>query len=169
MPLSNLTTPLDTPRLKDREGTDLLVVHCSASGPTLDIGVIDIDRWHRQRGFDAVGYHYVIVRDGGLQRGRRESEIGAHVKGHNSRSIGICLVGGVDAGNRAQNNFTAPQFDTLKQLLATLKKRYPQARILGHRDLSPDLNGDGRITANEFLKDCPCFDVGAWWAASDQA
>lgn len=169
MPLSSVTAPLDTPRLQDREATDLLVVYCSASGPALDIGVAEIDRWHRQRGFETVGYHYVIRRDGTLQRGRRESEIGAHVKGHNSRSIGICLVGGVNADKRPENNFTALQFDTLRRLLAVLKKRYSQARILGHRDLSPDLNGDGRITANEFIKACPCFDVAAWWAESDQA
>ncbi|MBD8493966.1 N-acetylmuramoyl-L-alanine amidase [Pseudomonas syringae] len=163
------TTPLDTPRQPDREGTDLLVVHCSATAPTLDIGVPDIDRWHRQRGFDTVGYHYVICRDGRLQRGRRESETGAHVKGYNSRSIGICLVGGVDAANRPRNNFTAAQFDTLAQVLAALRSRYPQARVLGHRDLSPDRNGDGQITPDEFIKACPCFDVHAWWTGLDQA
>lgn len=170
MTFPTFTTPLDTPRLPDREGTDLLVVHCSATAPTLDIGVADIDRWHRQRGFDAVGYHYVVCRDGRLQQGRRESETGAHVKGYNSRSIGICLAGGVDAANRPQNNFTALQFDTLARLLSALQARYPQARLLGHRDLSPDRNGDGQITPDEFIKACPCFDVNAWWAERlDQA
>ena len=146
----------------DRHSTDLLVIHCSATRPTQDIGVRDITRWHVQRGFDTVGYHYVIRRNGDLETGRPETAVGAHVRGHNGNSIGICLAGGVNAQNTAENNFTAEQIVALKQLLAQLKGRYPDARILGHRDLSPDRNGDGRITPNEFIKACPSFDVGQW-------
>jgi N-acetylmuramoyl-L-alanine amidase len=148
----------------DRDSTDLIVIHCSATRPTHDIGVGDITRWHIQRGFDIVGYHYVIRRNGELETGRPETAVGAHVRGHNANSIGICLAGGVNAQNTPQNNFTTEQIVTLKQLLAQLKRRYPDARVLGHRDLSTDKNGDGRITPNEFIKVCPSFDVGQWLA-----
>ncbi|HEX8545119.1 MAG TPA: N-acetylmuramoyl-L-alanine amidase [Pseudomonas sp.] len=154
------TTP--TPTFKDRDSTDLIVVHCSATKASADIGVRDITQWHIQRGFDTVGYHYVIRRNGELETGRPESAIGAHVRGHNSNSIGICLAGGVDANNKPENNFTPAQFVSLEALLRRLKERYPQARILGHRDLSPDKNSDGKITPNEFIKACPSFDVAQW-------
>lgn len=156
-------TTVTPPRLKDRESTELIVVHCSATSPNADIGVPEITRWHKQRGFDTVGYHYVIRRTGRLETGRRESEIGAHVRGHNSNSIGVCLAGGVDIRGKPENNFTPEQFATLETLLQQLKGRYPDARILGHRDLSPDRNGDGKITPDEFIKACPSFDVGTWW------
>lgn len=147
-----------------RTATDLLVVHCSATRPTQDIGVRDITQWHIQRGFDTVGYHYVIRRNGEVERGRPENAVGAHVRGHNANSIGICLAGGVDNAGKPANNFTAAQFVALHQLLDELRKRYPDARVLGHRDLSPDLNGDGVISPNEFIKACPSFDVATWLA-----
>src|SRR5690606_37442354 len=143
--------------------TDLIVVHCSATKASADIGVREITQWHIQRGFDTVGYHYVIRRNGELETGRPQNAIGAHVRGHNSNSIGICLAGGVDTNNKPENNFTPAQFTTLEALLRRLKERYPQARILGHRDLSPDKNGDGKITPNEFIKACPSFDVVQWF------
>lgn len=145
-----------------RTATELLVVHCSATRPTQDIGVQEITQWHRQRGFDTVGYHYIIRRSGEVETGRPETAIGAHVKGHNARSVGICLVGGINAAGKPDNNFTAAQFTALRELLGPLQSRYPEARVLGHRDLSPDLNGDGRITSNEFIKACPSFDVATW-------
>ncbi|GFM88997.1 N-acetylmuramoyl-L-alanine amidase [Pseudomonas cichorii] len=155
--------------LKDRASTDLIVVHCSATRATADIGVREITQWHIQRGFDTVGYHYVIRRNGELETGRAESTIGAHVRGHNSNSIGVCLAGGVDAKNKPENNFTLAQFATLETLLQQLQGRYPAARILGHRDLSPDRNGDGKITPDEFIKACPSFDVSEWWASRADA
>ena len=157
------TTTQPTPTFKDRDSTDLIVVHCSATRASADIGVRDITQWHIQRGFDTVGYHYVIRRNGELETGRPQNAIGAHVRGHNSNSIGICLAGGVDTHNKPENNFTPAQFTTLEALLSRLKERYPQARILGHRDLSPDKNGDGKITPNEFIKACPSFDVAQWF------
>ncbi|WP_110947177.1 N-acetylmuramoyl-L-alanine amidase [Pseudomonas bohemica] len=145
-----------------RATTELLVVHCSATRPTQDIGVRDITQWHRQRGFDTVGYHYVIRRNGEVETGRPENAIGAHVKGHNANSIGVCLVGGVDSAGKPANNFTSAQFVALHHLLDELRERHPEARVLGHRDLSPDRNGDGIITPNEFIKACPSFDVAKW-------
>lgn len=150
-----------------RTATELLVVHCSATRPSQDIGVREITQWHLQRGFDTVGYHYVVRRDGSLEIGCPENAVGAHVRGHNSSSIGVCLVGGVDARNRPENNFTPAQFAALDQLLKQLQTRYPHARILGHRDLSPDVNGDGKITANEFIKACPSFDVSVWLRSAE--
>ena len=158
-------TPNYTP--KTRSATELLVVHCSATRASQNIGVREITQWHLQRGFDTIGYHYVIRRDGDLETGRPENVIGAHVKGHNARSVGICMVGGVDNADKPSNNFTAAQFVALHELLLQLRKRHPNARILGHRDLSPDLNKDGKITPNEYIKACPSFDVETWLKAHD--
>lgn len=150
-----------------------LVVHCSATQPKLDIGAKEIDRMHRERGFLKIGYHFVIRRDGHVESGRALDQIGAHVEGHNHESLGICMVGGVNAKGKAENNFTAEQFATLRSLLRLLVNgyggavaHYPHAEVLGHRDLSPDRNHDGRISPNEWLKECPCFDVREWWATN---
>lgn len=134
------------------EAVEYIVVHCSATKPTMDIGVEEIDRWHRQRGFLKVGYHYVIRRDGTVEQGREELEYGAHVKGFNNVSVSICLVGGVDASLDAENNFTKKQFDSLQRLLNDMGIKYPDAEVLGHRDL-PNVK-----------KDCPSFDVKKWLA-----
>ncbi len=131
---------------------NLLVVHCSATAPALDIGVREIRRWHLQRGWSDIGYHYVIRRDGSLETGRPLEKAGAHAKGHNAYSIGICLAGGVDKANAPENNFTAAQFESLRGLLVKLLQRFPQSRICGHRDLA------------NVRKACPCFDVRQWWA-----
>lgn len=139
-----------------------LVVHCAATPPSRDIGVREIRAMHKQRGFADVGYHYVIRRDGRVEKGRADNVVGAHVSGFNSISLGICLVGGVDAKGKPEENFTPLQYQALEGLLITLGRSHPSAQILGHRDLSPDANGDGKITPNEWLKACPCFDVRAW-------
>lgn len=142
-----------------------LVVHCSATRATADIGAADIRLWHKRQGWVDIGYHYVIKRDGTVEKGRADDRPGAHVAGHNSDSLGICMVGGVKAdGKTAENNFTDEQFAALGQLLDTLRASHPDATILGHRDLSPDRNGDGKVTPNEWLKQCPSFDVRAWLA-----
>lgn len=141
-----------------------LVVHCSATPAHRDIGRAEIDLMHRQRGFVDIGYHYVVRRDGRIETGRPENRAGAHVQGFNSRSLGICLVGGVKAdGKTAETNFTPAQYEALDGLLRRLQPKYPTAEILGHRDLSPDRNKDGRITPNEWLKECPTFAVRDWW------
>jgi N-acetyl-anhydromuramyl-L-alanine amidase AmpD len=145
-----------------RQTTELIVVHCSATGPDADIGAADIARWHRQRGFDTIGYHFVIRRNGTRETGRPENTVGAHVRGHNLNSIGVCLAGGTNAAGKPDNNFTAAQFASLEALLNELRGRYRKARICGHRDLSPDKNEDGKITPNEFIKACPSFDVAQW-------
>lgn len=137
-----------------------LVVHCSATGPAMNIGVKEIDKWHRQRGFLptatslAVGYHKVIRRDGTVELGRPEERAGAHAAGHNANSLAVCLVGGCKEDNLTpQNNFTPAQFKTLKGVLDDWSKRFPGSEILGHRDL-PNV-----------AKECPCFDVRTWLAS----
>lgn len=117
---------------------------------------------HLNRGWSDIGYHAVIRRGGKIEWGRHPDAAGAHVKSHNFQSIGICLVGGIDHEGKPENNFTAVQMDSLKAVLIVMKRAYPAAQIVGHRDLSPDLDGDGVIERHEWLKDCPCFDVKEW-------
>jgi N-acetylmuramoyl-L-alanine amidase len=151
--------------METRIHTDLLVVHCSATPPSQDIGVNEIRVMHLKRKFDDIGYHYIIRRSGMVCAGRAENSIGAHVQGHNWNSIGICMVGGVNARNKPENNFTPEQFVALAGLLASLRVKYPRTRIVGHRDLSPDLDGDGIVEPQEWVKYCPCFEVAAWLAS----
>lgn len=142
---------------------DLIIVHCSATRPSLDVRAVDLDRWHRARGWRGLGYHYVITRGGLVEPGRPEFQIGAHTQGFNSRSIGVCLVGGVaEDGRTVEANYTTAQYQALHALLGDLRARYPQTRICGHRDLSPDLDGDGEVERHEWVKGCPSFDVATW-------
>lgn len=146
-----------------RRQTKHIVVHCSATRPVSDIGVDEIRDWHvNKNGWSDIGYHAVIRRNGQIEYGRHLDEPGAHVKGQNYQSVGVCLVGGINAAGDADNNFTDDQFVSLKGLLFVLQRSYPGAGILGHRDLSPDLDGDGIVEEHEWLKECPCFDVRAW-------
>ncbi len=135
-----------------RRSTDFLVLHCSATPATLDIGAAEIRQWHVQKGWSDIGYHFVIRRDGKVELGRPENLVGSHVAGRNSNSLGICLVGGTDARQRPQNNFTAEQWASLQTLLMRLTQKYPRATILGHRDFP------------KVAKACPCFDAIEWAA-----
>jgi N-acetylmuramoyl-L-alanine amidase len=132
---------------KKRTRTDFIAVHCAATPPTLDIGKYEIDRWHRAQGWLGIGYHYVIRRDGTVEEGRPVDTAGAHVANFNHNSVAICLVGGVDAANKPEDNFTPEQKQSLVDLLKTLKGMYPQAKIQGHRDF-PNVK-----------KACPSFSV----------
>jgi N-acetylmuramoyl-L-alanine amidase len=123
-----------------------IIVHCSATPEGKDYTVADIDKWHKERGFKCIGYHYVIYRDGTYHRGRQDSEIGAHCTGHNANSIGICYIGGVTKdGKTPKDTRTEAQKKTLITLLRTMKERYPGATIHGHRDFTN--------------KACPSFDA----------
>lgn len=128
-----------------------IVVHCSATEPSMDIGAFEIDLWHRKRGWDMIGYHAVIRRDGTLERGRKPRHIGAHAKGHNKDSLGVCLVGGVDEDGQPENNFTVEQFNTLREWIDEVCDWYGDLTVVGHRDLQ------GAKT------NCPCFDAGEWF------
>ncbi|WP_305862506.1 N-acetylmuramoyl-L-alanine amidase [Helicobacter cholecystus] len=126
-----------------------IIIHCSATPPESNIGVSEIDTWHKERGWRGCGYHYVIKRDGEIQKGRKEEEIGAHCKGFNAKSIGICLVGGVDKNGKAKDTKTKKQEESLKALLKELLEKFEGSVVLGHRDLDKN-------------KECPSFDVGEW-------
>jgi N-acetylmuramoyl-L-alanine amidase len=124
---------------------NLIIIHCSATKEGQNFHLKDIDRWHRERGYKKVGYHYVIDLDGTVEKGRDESEIGAHCQGKNKNSIGICYVGGLDINGKPKDTRTKEQKEALWNLLRELLVKYPKATIHGHRDF-----------AN---KACPSFDV----------
>lgn len=122
-----------------------IIVHCSATQEGKDYTVENIRQWHLQRGFNDIGYHYVIYRDGSIHIGRNESIIGAHCTGHNSNSIGVCYIGGLDTKNNPKDTRTSKQKEALLSLLKGLKVKYPKAKIHSHKDF-----------AN---KACPSFDA----------
>ena len=138
---------------------DSIIVHCSATKAGQDFTATDIDRWHRERGFNGIGYHYVIRLDGKLEKGRDVALAGAHCKGWNERSVGICYIGGLDGNGRPADTRTNAQKRVLYQIIIDLQREYNILQVLGHRDTSPDLNGDGVIEPYEYVKACPCFDM----------
>ena len=138
---------------------DSIIVHCSATKAGQDFTAADIDCWHRERGFNGIGYHYVIRLDGKLEKGRDVALAGAHCKGWNERSVGICYIGGLDENGRPADTRTNAQKRVLYQIIIDLQREYNILQVLGHRDTSPDLNGDGVIEPYEYVKACPCFDV----------
>ena len=142
-----------------KRAISLIILHCSSTREDQHFTVADIKRWHLQRGFVDCGYHLVVEQDGTISAGRPLTCIGAHCRGHNRNSIGICYVGGLDKDGHPADTRNEAQKKSLRELLTQLHQDYPKAIILGHRDLSPDLNGDGKITPNEYIKRCPCFDA----------
>lgn len=168
---------------------DLVVIHCSATPSGKRLGLPGqspaevIDAWHKARGFQRgvaarsahnwrlahIGYHAVIDVDGTLWTGRHSSEVGAHVAGFNSTSLGVCLVGGAEPEGR----YTLAQWNTLRNWVREMAvgngiplRMPPRPRagggVVGHRDLSPDADADGTVERHEWLKTCPGFDVAAW-------
>ena len=133
---------------KSKRTIHYLVVHCSATPEGRTHTAKDIDLWHRKRGFNEIGYNYVILLDGTIELGRDVDKIPAHVEGYNKDSIGNSYIGGVD-NNTLQPKDTRPaaQKEALKKLLTELKALYPEAEILGHRDF-PGV-----------AKACPCFNA----------
>lgn len=132
--------------VQNRRKITEVIVHCSATAEGRDFTTADIRRWHLQRGFNDIGYHWVIYRDGSINKGRDESVIGAHCTGHNSHSVGVCYIGGLASDNKIPKDTRTPEQKTaLLKLLRELKRRYPSAVIRSHRDF-----------AN---KACPSFDA----------
>ena len=124
---------------------DKIIVHCSATPEGRDIDAAKIDEWHKKRGWKMIGYHFVVKLDGIIELGRPLDMQGAHTKGHNKYSIGVCYIGGCDKNMDAKDTRTDEQKESLLLLLKTLKKIYPDAVIHGHRDFSS--------------KSCPSFDA----------
>ena len=133
-----------------REKTDTIVIHCSATPATMDIGVEKIREWHvGDNKWDDVGYHHIITRSGVLQKARPEEMQGAHAPKVNYRSVAICMIGGSDASGGWSNNFTDEQWITLKALLLNLTKKYEIKKIIGHYQVDDK-------------KECPSFKVPEW-------
>ena len=122
-----------------------IVIHCTATRAGQAFTAADIDRWHRARGFEEIGYHYVVGLDGYIELGRPIEKVGAHAKGINSTSIGVVYVGGLDSAGRPADTRTPAQKASLLRLLKHLKEIFPEARIISHRDVA--------------AKACPCFDA----------
>lgn len=123
-----------------------IIVHCSATPEGKNFTVDDIRKWHKQRGFSDVGYHYIVYLDGTIAKGRDESIAGAHCVNHNSISIGVCYIGGLAKdGKTAKDTRTEKQKESLISLLKQLKAKYPNAKIYPHYKFA--------------AKACPCFDA----------
>ena len=132
--------------VKSRRMINEIIIHCTATPEGRECSVDEIRRWHRQRGFSDIGYHYVVHLDGSVETGRDVNVSGAHCSGHNANSIGVVYVGGVAKdGKTPKDTRTQEQKATLASLLMDLRRLYPRAKIHGHRDF-----------AN---KACPSFDA----------
>lgn len=136
-------------RLDCIRSINLIVVHCTASRCDRRLTPDDLEAEHRRRNFNGCGYHFFITREGIIFPMRPLDRVGAHVRGFNARSIGIAYEGGL----------TPDQRQSLRFLIRQLLVLYPRCTVCGHRDLSPDLNGNGIIEPREWIKQCPCFDA----------
>ncbi len=138
---------------------NLIVVHCSATRCDRCYTEHDLTTDHLRRGFSGAGYHYYIRKDGSIKTLRPIETPGAHARGHNAHSIALCYEGGLDVHGRPADTRTPFQRHSLRVLVMTLLRDYPAACLCGHRDLSPDLNRNGEIEPEEWIKQCPCFDA----------
>ena len=129
---------------------DTIIVHCTATKAMRHFNVNDVRRWHIQRGFSDIGYHYLVLVDGTIEAGRPLSIAGAHCQGHNAHSIGVCYVGGLNSKGAPADTRTPAQRKALRTLLKSLKNQFPNATIHGHRDFA--------------AKACPCFDATSEYA-----
>lgn len=133
-----------------------IIIHCSATPEGKDFTVADITRWHKAQGYSTIGYHYVIYRDGSVHAGRPEEEVGAHCKGYNANSIGVCYIGGVASdGKTPKDTRTNAQKAALNTLVDKLLKKYPDATVHGHREFA--------------AKACPSFDVKKEFSATGKS
>lgn len=128
-----------------RRNINKIIVHCTATPEGMDYTVEKIRAQHKAQGWSDIGYHYVIYRDGTIHDGRSVDLVGSHCVGHNANSIGVCYVGGCDKKMKPKDTRTDEQKDALVKLLKDLRKKYPKAKIYGHRDFSS--------------KECPSFDA----------
>lgn len=140
---------------------NLIVVHCSATRSDRCYTEHDLTADHLCRGFSCAGYHYYIRKNGDIKSLRPLGQPGAHARGYNANSIGVCYEGGLDGRGRPADTRTPFQKHSLRVLVMLLLKDYPGSRLCGHRDLSPDLDGNGEIEPEEWVKECPCFDASS--------
>ena len=136
-------------RMSRRKETNYIVIHSTQTKPNANINIRTVDEWHRKRGMLKVGYHFFIRREGLIEVGRGVNDIGAHTKDHDSDSVSVCLAGGLNTRGITAPDYTEGQLESLFVLVMTLKHMYPDAEVVGHRDLSES--------------ECPSFDVKEWW------
>jgi len=136
-------------------------IHCSATREGHAITADEIRKWHNARGWSDIGYHYIIGFQG-IEFGRPLHRQPASVKARNSGAAAVCYIGGLDANGKAKDTRTPRQKELLIKIIKQLKAKYPKAIIIGHRDLSPDRDGDSKVEKSEWLKSCPCFPAEKW-------
>lgn len=136
-----------------------IIIHCSATRVDRDFTEKQLEEAHIRRGFTECGYHYYIRKSGIISSMRKREVIGAHCRGHNANSIGICYEGGLTPEGIPADTRTFEQKYALRSLVRCLLQDYPGAQVYGHRELSPDLDGNGIVEPDEWIKQCPCFDV----------
>lgn len=123
-----------------------IIIHCSSTYARMDWGAEEIRECHvKENGWDDIGYHWVIRRNGAIEPGRSEYYAGAHCTGHNSKAVGVCFVGGLGDNGKPEDNFTKAQFDSGARLVKALMERFPNAKVYGHSDFAD--------------KACPVFNV----------
>lgn len=122
-----------------------IIVHCTATREGAPISLDTVRRWHLERGWSDIGYHYLILLDGTIEVGRPEEIQGAHVRGYNRDSIGVSYVGGLDRNLTPKDTRTQDQKDSLHNLLSNLMASYKDATLHGHNEFSN--------------KACPSFEV----------
>ena len=137
--------PIGAELRRSRRQINEIIVHCTATKEGVPVTIADITKWHKQRGFNTIGYHYVVMLDGKIKGGRDVNQSGAHCTGHNSYSIGVCYVGGLDKDGNVKDTRTEAQKKSLVNLLKRLKEMYPKATIHGHCEFAK--------------KACPCFNA----------
>ena len=154
--------PLDPANPLAMRTINLIAVHCTATVAGRPFNVQAIRAMHKAQGWSDIGYHRLIGIEGEDWDGRPEATPGAHIKGHNANSIAVCYVGGIGTDGKAADTRTPGQLSTMEAVLREYRLLYPNAKIRGHRDMSPDKDGDGKVEPHEWLKQCPCFDVVEW-------
>lgn len=127
---------------------DKIIIHCSATPEGRAVTVQEIEKWHKEKGYNGIGYHYIIGLNGEVWKGRDINLIGAHTQGQNANSIGVCYVGGCDKNMKAKDTRTAAQKIALLNLVKELKRQFPTATIHGHNEYA--------------AKACPSFNVKSW-------
>lgn len=136
---------------------DYIVVHCTGTRPETTIEGMKM-HWKSLR-WKNPGYHLVVRENGSVVRLTDDSKIANGVKGYNAKSLHVAYIGGLDKSGQKCCTLNLQQAGSLSIILEQWSKKYPEAKIVGHRDLSPDADGDGRIEECEWVKQCPCFDV----------
>ena len=134
-----------------------IFVHCTAGSQKQTIE--DLKAEFKRKGWKSYGYHYVIMPDGKIENILSEENVSNGVQGYNQTAINVAYIGGIDAKGKGVDNRTEEQKKSLRTLLSNLKNKYPSAKIMGHRDISPDKNGNGIVDPWERIKECPAFNA----------